>query len=305
MNSLLLNMSSTCEPTSPKALSPAHIVPGKNGLEVVLGLDAQAWNVPTRNVQSPVANVATDTNQAWSLCRDVAQGPTPRYNFATYANEEPLHPMSNRADTDDVQKISGAWQSLQQKKLQAVRDMYQDESPLHSQASETTSAGEDEAAAPGTPTTRLSSKENECALEQSMDTLRKWDVAEDMPTLMMRHIPTRATQQEILESIDDLGFTSELDFFYLPLKKGQMRNCGYAFIGLRSMEATARFTAAIVGYRFPKRQSERAIEVLPARIQGFGANAGRSRRARNNSRLVNSPFLYGRAAPLRTQTSSP
>jgi len=296
MNSLFLDMPSVCEPTSPKALSPAHIVPGKNGLEVVLGLepmDVKAWSMHMNDTRAPAASVAADTNQAWRLRHDSAP------NFPTYANEDPNSPLINRVDTPDVQQISGAWKSLQQKKLQAVRDMYKDESPSNSRASETTSVGEDEA--PRTPT---KAKEH-CAVEQSMDTLRKWEVAEDMPTLMMRHIPTRATQQEILETIDDLGFTAELDFFYLPLKKGQMRNCGYAFIGLRSMEATARFTAAIVGFRFPKRQSERAIEVLPARIQGFGANAGRSRRARNNSRLVNSPFLYGRAAPLRTQTSSP
>lgn len=299
MNSLILDLETilypTPEPTSPKDLSPAHIVPGKHGLEVVLGLDMNAWKMNMNDTQAPLANVGAHAKQAWNPCNDIT------HNLAAYAGEDPNSSLINRNDTEDVQKISGAWNSLQQKKLQAMRDMYKDESSLNSRSSETASTCEDEAVLPRVPTKLNKAR----ALDESMEKLKKWGVAEDMPTLMMRHVPTRTTQQEILDTLDALGFTDELDFFYLPLKKGQMRNSGYAFVGLRSMEATARFTSAMVGFRFPTRSSERGIEVLPARIQGFGANVGRSRRARNNTRLVNSPFMYGRAAPLRPQTSSP
>jgi hypothetical protein len=91
-------------------------------------------------------------------------------------------------------------------------------------------------------------------------------------TLMIKHIPCRCTHQEVVDAIVEIGFGESYNFFYLPIRRGHEQNFGYAFIGFLDAELTNMFADAITGYRFTSRNSNKACEVAPARIQGFSSN---------------------------------
>jgi hypothetical protein len=87
--------------------------------------------------------------------------------------------------------------------------------------------------------------------------------------VMLKNIPCRCHQSEILDAVRELGFGSEYEFFYLPLKRiNHRQNFGYAFIGFRDPITTQQFAKAMTGYQFGSRRSQKVVEIVPARIQG-------------------------------------
>jgi hypothetical protein len=96
----------------------------------------------------------------------------------------------------------------------------------------------------------------------------KWS---GVTTAMIRNLPCRCTEAEVLEAVSDLGFANNLDFFYMPLRSGAKQNQGYAFIGFRDTDACWRFRKAITGYRLQCRRSSKTMSVLPATIQNAAA----------------------------------
>lgn len=97
-------------------------------------------------------------------------------------------------------------------------------------------------------------------------------VGGEFQTLMLKNIPCRSSQQEVLDAIEAVGFGEAYNFFYLPIRRGHTQNFGYAFIGFGDAETTQAFAVAMTGYRFPGRRSPKACAVAPARIQGFCNN---------------------------------
>lgn len=87
-------------------------------------------------------------------------------------------------------------------------------------------------------------------------------------TLMIKNIPYRMSQQDVLDVIKELGFADRTNFFYLPIRRGQKQHVGYAFCGFVDVASAKEFALAITGYRFPGR-SRKTIVVAQARIQGF------------------------------------
>jgi len=107
-------------------------------------------------------------------------------------------------------------------------------------------------------------------------------------TLMIRNIPNRYTQCELIQELGDLGFTETFDFLYIPLDKGTMSNVGYAFVNFLTPVWAQKCMAAFEGYRFRRHRhtSGKIATVSVAHLQGLEANVKHYQRtAVNNARL--------------------
>lgn len=99
--------------------------------------------------------------------------------------------------------------------------------------------------------------------------------AEPPTTMMLRNIPNRYTQEELLEELEDVGFASSFDFFYSPMDFGNMGNTGYAFVNFVSAAWAARCEEELHGHTFRKHQQKSKTKVAAvsvAYLQGLQAN---------------------------------
>lgn len=101
-----------------------------------------------------------------------------------------------------------------------------------------------------------------------------FDVAEDgfVTTVMLRHIPCKYTQGNLLREIDQMGFEGTYDFFYLPMDSLNKTSVGYAFLNFLDAVDAERFTNTFTGHRFIRHQNDKIAEVSPAKIQGLRNN---------------------------------
>ena len=49
----------------------------------------------------------------------------------------------------------------------------------------------------------------------------------EITTLMLRHLPSRISEEEVLDEVDAKGFQGMYDFFYMPREKRQPMNDGW------------------------------------------------------------------------------
>mmetsp|Transcript_59932 Transcript_59932/g.128630 ORF Transcript_59932/g.128630 Transcript_59932/m.128630 type:complete len:458 (-) Transcript_59932:87-1460(-) len=93
-------------------------------------------------------------------------------------------------------------------------------------------------------------------------------------TLMIRNIPNRYTQRELIMELEDLGFAGTFDFLYIPLDKGTMSNVGYAFVNFVHHSWAEKCMTVIKNYRFKRHRkiSGKIASVSVAHIQGLEAN---------------------------------
>jgi len=96
----------------------------------------------------------------------------------------------------------------------------------------------------------------------------------DITTLMIRNIPNRYTQRELICELDDLGFAGTFDFLYIPLDKVTMSNVGYAFVNFTTKEWAKRCMDSFQNYRFKRHRktSGKIAAVSVAHLQGLEAN---------------------------------
>merc|ERR1712232_1421163 len=89
--------------------------------------------------------------------------------------------------------------------------------------------------------------------------------------VMLKNIPCSCTQETILNAICEAGFGDDCDFFYAPSSRlSKASNFGYAFLGFKDSEVTARFAKAMAGYRFGGHSgSKKSCVVVPAHTQGI------------------------------------
>lgn len=94
-------------------------------------------------------------------------------------------------------------------------------------------------------------------------------------TMMLRNIPNRYSQHELIEELGVLGFAGSFDFLYAPMDFGTMGNVGYAFINFTSSDWAARFQLDLEGFVFAKHQKKsvkKVSTVSVAHLQGLEAN---------------------------------
>ncbi|KAF4729436.1 hypothetical protein FOZ62_024894 [Perkinsus olseni] len=93
-----------------------------------------------------------------------------------------------------------------------------------------------------------------------------------LTTWMMRNVPNRYTQGELMQEISFSGFEGKFDFFYLPIDRVSMANAGYCFINFTTAEYASEFFDSFAGRVLGRFGSRKVVEVVPAAIQGFYQN---------------------------------
>jgi hypothetical protein len=92
-------------------------------------------------------------------------------------------------------------------------------------------------------------------------------------TLMIRNIPNRYSQRELINELKSLGFGGTFDFLYIPLDLGTMSNVGYAFVNFVDHLWAEKCMEAFQNYRFRRhRQAGKVAAVSVAHIQGLDGN---------------------------------
>merc|ERR1719473_1927206 len=88
-------------------------------------------------------------------------------------------------------------------------------------------------------------------------------------TIMFRNIPSRYTQQSLLQEIQSEGYHP--DYFYLPMDFKKNANAGYAFLNFGRETEVVAFRDRFDGARLAIR-SAKFLQVVPAALQGYDAN---------------------------------
>lgn len=124
----------------------------------------------------------------------------------------------------------------------------------------------------GADTTRFATVTSDADLSPLRPLDAKKD-ADSLTTMMLRNVPNRYTQRELVTDLRLLGFAPgiDVDFFYLPIDLTTGSNLGYCFINLTHSEATERFKW-LHGERLPRYYSRKSLIVNLATCQGLHAN---------------------------------
>lgn len=109
-------------------------------------------------------------------------------------------------------------------------------------------------------------------------------------TMMIRNIPCRFRQVELMSIIDEMGFEKTYDFFYLPMDSRKNANLGYAFINFESQEVALACQASLDQYMFKTTNSSKACIVKPADIQGIYNNLKHYRKSILNPTSIHKPY---------------
>mmetsp|Transcript_41259 Transcript_41259/g.76762 ORF Transcript_41259/g.76762 Transcript_41259/m.76762 type:complete len:397 (-) Transcript_41259:146-1336(-) len=103
-------------------------------------------------------------------------------------------------------------------------------------------------------------------------------------TVMLRNLPSRFTQESILQLLNEQGFEAKYDFVYLPMDFRNGTNLGYAFVNTLTHEDALRAMEVFQGFGSWTCDSEKVCEVSWAHPhQGFQEHVERYR---------NSPVMH-------------
>jgi hypothetical protein len=110
---------------------------------------------------------------------------------------------------------------------------------------------------------------------QNMSEMYK-KTAKDAPptTLMIRNIPGKYSQNDLMNDLKATGFGNSYDFLYLPIDKGTASNVGYAFVNFMDPAVAARCIKSFEGHRFNRHQrtSTKLARISVAHLQGLEKN---------------------------------
>lgn len=91
-------------------------------------------------------------------------------------------------------------------------------------------------------------------------------------TLMIRNIPNRYTQTELLEELENIGMGGGFDFLYLPLDRSSRASVGYAFVNFVSYSWAELCRENLEGHTFRLHGKGKQAVVSTAHLQGLEAN---------------------------------
>eukprot|EP00397_Hematodinium_sp_SG-2012_P011064 GEMP01011192.1.p1 GENE.GEMP01011192.1~~GEMP01011192.1.p1 ORF type:complete len:510 (+),score=65.12 GEMP01011192.1:132-1661(+) len=129
-----------------------------------------------------------------------------------------------------------------------------------------------------------------------------------MTTIMIRNIPNRYKQNELVQEININELEGTYDFVYLPMDKSTTSNVGYAFVNFIEEQYAVRAMQIFTSYRFSKYQniSRKIASVSVAHIQGFDANLKHYQASAVNDGKVtdNRPLVLPQIAHRISQTTT-
>jgi hypothetical protein len=91
-------------------------------------------------------------------------------------------------------------------------------------------------------------------------------------TMMIRNIPGRHSQDDLIQDLDDMGFARTYDFLYMPMDKGTSSSVGYAFVNFVDASWAAKCKQVFDNYRWKGRRSRKIASVSVAHLQGLEKN---------------------------------
>jgi hypothetical protein len=123
-----------------------------------------------------------------------------------------------------------------------------------------------------------------------------------LTTLMMRHVPCRFSQDDMMALLDKEGFANKYDFIHMPSNSSS--NLGYGFINFIEPEDASACMKTFTGYKFPGTQSVKVCDVQLAHIQGLENNIKHFHRTSAKKIMLRKPFIRGQQGDL-TPTTAP
>jgi len=109
---------------------------------------------------------------------------------------------------------------------------------------------------------------------------------EVVTTLMIRNIPCKITLKALIDLIDSYGFAGTYDFLHLPGRGRPFSNLGYAFLNFSETDMVEKFVSKFHDVAFSTISginTEKVIEIRPARAQGFAQNIAKVRHIMSSS----------------------
>jgi len=113
-------------------------------------------------------------------------------------------------------------------------------------------------------------------------------------TAMIRNIPYHYTQDQLVQELSDLGFTSMCyDFLYLPCSKGKRSSVGYAFVNFKGPHWVRALKQTLHKHRFNDLDGRchKTPSVSAAACQGFMNNIARFAQISISNRTCGSPLV--------------
>jgi len=106
-------------------------------------------------------------------------------------------------------------------------------------------------------------------------------------TVMIRNIPNRCGQNDLIAELSCVGLAGSFDFLYIPLDLGTKANVGYAFVNFIAPTYASQCMERLPDHQFQKQRTlGKRVQVSPAHMQGLEANLRHYEKAAvNTSRL--------------------
>jgi hypothetical protein len=97
---------------------------------------------------------------------------------------------------------------------------------------------------------------------------------EPITTMMIRNIPGRYSQHDLMLDLKELGLAGTYDFLYMPMDKGTAANVGYAFVNFVTPAWAEACMRKFSNFRFVRHQrsSNKLATVSVAHLQGLQKN---------------------------------
>lgn len=108
------------------------------------------------------------------------------------------------------------------------------------------------------------------------DMAQMYDSTKSEPptTMMIRNIPGRYSQNDLMLDLQSLGFAGAYDFLYIPMDKSTAANVGYAFVNFIDHAWAKKCVELFENFRFTRQQKSccKVASVSVAHLQGLEKN---------------------------------